>query len=74
MQPDRRLVQDVKDTLQAGSDLSRQTHSLGLAARQGHGGAVQRQVAQADITEELKPLAHLSQAAFSHELLAAVEL
>ena len=52
VQPDRWLVEDVQDAHQARADLGRQPDALGLAARQGVAGAVERQVVQADVDQE----------------------
>ena len=40
VQPDRRLVEDVHDADQAGSDLAREADALGLAAGERLGAAV----------------------------------
>jgi hypothetical protein len=52
VQADGRLVQHVADALQVRSQLRRQADALRLAARQRGRGAVQGQVAQADLLQE----------------------
>ena len=52
VQPDGRLVEDVQHAHQARADLGRQPDALGLAARQGVAGAVDRQVVQAHVDQE----------------------
>ncbi len=60
MQADGRLVQHVAHALQVAAELRRQPDALRLAARQGRRRAVQRQVAQADLLEELQAAADLA--------------
>ena len=55
MQPDRGLVQHVENADQAGPDLGGQADPLGLAAGQRAGGAIQRQVVEADVKQEPQP-------------------
>ena len=55
VQADRRLVQDVEDPDQPGADLGGQADALSLAAGQGAGGTVQREVVQADVEQEPQP-------------------
>jgi hypothetical protein len=52
MQADARLVQDVQHAHQTGADLGRQPDPLRLAAGQGSGRPIQRQVVQADVHQE----------------------
>ncbi len=59
VQADRRLVQHVEHTGQAGADLRGQADALALAAGQRAGGARQRQVVQADVEQEGQALADL---------------
>ncbi len=49
VQTDGRLVQDVQDADEAGADLGGQPDALGLAAGEGAGRAVEREVVQADV-------------------------
>ena len=58
VQADGRLVQDVHDPHQPGADLARQTDALGFAARQGIGGAVQREVTQPNISQKAQSVAN----------------
>ena len=55
VQPDRRLVEHVEHPDQAAADLRRQPDALGLAAGQGAGRAVEAQVVEADVEQELHP-------------------
>ena len=61
VQPDRRLVEDVEHADQRRADLGRQPDPLRLAARQRRRGTVHRQVADADVLQELQPLLDLAQ-------------
>ena len=61
MQPDRRLVEDVEHAHERRADLRRQPDALRLAARQRRRGAVERQVLQPDVDEEVQPLGDLAQ-------------
>ena len=61
VQPDRGLVEDVEHAHQRGADLRRQPDALRLAARERGGGAVHRQVADADVLQELQSLDDLAQ-------------
>ncbi|MNO54255.1 hypothetical protein D3C76_447210 [compost metagenome] len=57
VQADGRLVEDVHDAHQAGADLAGQADALRLAAGQGVGAAVEGQVVEADVDQELQALA-----------------
>ena len=59
VQPDRRLVEHVQHSDQAGSDLGRQPDPLRLAARESAGRPVQRQVVQPHVEQEPEPGLHL---------------
>ncbi len=59
VQADRGLIEDVHHTDQAGADLARQSDALGLAAGQRVRTAVEGQVVEADIDQELQTLADL---------------
>jgi len=61
MQPDRGLVQDIKDADQARAHLRRQADALGLAARERGGGPVEREVFEPDVREESETPADLLQ-------------
>src|SRR5699024_7074050 len=49
VQANRGLIQYVHDACQARTDLTGQTNALGFPTREGVGGAVQGQVAQANV-------------------------
>jgi hypothetical protein len=49
VQADRRLVEDVEHADEPGADLRRQPDALRLAAGQRAGGAVEREVVEADV-------------------------
>ena len=55
VQADGRLVEHVAHALQVAAQLRRQADALRLAAAERGRGAVQRQVAQADLFQELQP-------------------
>ena len=55
VQADRRLVEHVHHAGQARADLRREADALRLAARQRLGRAVERQVVEADVVQELQP-------------------
>jgi hypothetical protein len=55
VQADRGLVEDVQHALQPRAELGRQADALGLAARERVRAAVERQVAQPDLEQELDP-------------------
>ena len=59
VEPDRRLVEDVEDADELRADLGREPEPLRLAARERRRGAVEREVADADVVEERQPLADL---------------
>ena len=61
VQADRRLVEDVQHAHQRGPDLRRQADPLRLAARQRRRRPVHRQVADADVLQELQALLDLAQ-------------
>jgi hypothetical protein len=61
VQPDGRLVEDVKHAHQRAADLRGQANALRFAARQGRRRAVERQVVHADVDQERQPIAHLAQ-------------
>jgi hypothetical protein len=52
VQADGGLVEDVAHAAQVGAELRRQADALRLAARQRGRGAVERQVAEADVLQE----------------------
>ena len=59
VEPDRRLVEDVEDTDQAGTDLGGQPDPLGLAAGERAAGPVEGEVVEAHVKKELQPLLDL---------------
>ena len=59
VQADARLVEDVQHADQAAADLPGEADALGLAAGERRGGAVERQVVQADVEQEAEPAADL---------------
>jgi len=61
VQPDARLIQDVKDANQPAPDLTGKTDALRLAARQGRGAAIECQIVQTHIEQESDPAAQLLQ-------------
>ncbi len=69
VQPDRRLVEDVQHADELRADLRRETKPLRLSARQRRCGAVEREVADADVVEEREPLPDLLDDAVADQLL-----
>ena len=61
VQPDRGLVEDVEHADQRRADLRRQADPLRLAAGQGRGRPLERQVAHPDVVQEHQPLLDLAQ-------------
>ena len=61
MQANGRFVKHIHHAHQSGTDLSRQTDTLCLAARQGLGRTGQRQVVESDVVEESKTGTNLLQ-------------
>ncbi len=59
VEADRRLVEDVEDADQAGTDLGGQPDPLRLAAGQRPGGPVEGEVVEADVEQEVEPLLDL---------------
>ena len=58
MQADRGFVEDVQNTDQPGADLAGQADTLGLTTGQGVCAAIQRQIIEADVDEELQAFAN----------------
>ena len=67
VQADRRLVEDVEHAGQVRPDLGREPDALPFAARQRRGAAAERQVADADVVEEVQAVANLAQDAAGDE-------
>ena len=61
MQADRRLVEDVHHADETCADLACEPDALRFTAGQRVGAAIQGQVVQADVVEELQPRADLLQ-------------
>ncbi|MNS47500.1 hypothetical protein D3C72_800340 [compost metagenome] len=59
VQTNGRFVKDVQNTDETGADLAGQTNTLCFATGQRVGTAVQRQVVETDVDEELQTLANL---------------
>ena len=70
VQADRRLIEHVEDTGQAGADLCREADSLPLSARQRGRAPREREVPNADIVQEMEPILDLAQDAACDDLLA----
>ena len=54
MESDGRLVQDIEDAGESGAYLRREADALHLAARESGSGAVEGEVVEPDVDEELK--------------------
>ena len=74
VEADRRLVEDVQDARQAAANLAGQADPLALAAGKGGGPPGEAQVVEADIHEELEPVADLADEVAGDVLLVAIEL
>ena len=74
VQADRRLVEDVEHADQAAADLAGQADALRLAAGERRGGAVEREVFEADVVQEAEPAADFLEHFGGDQLLVAVEL
>ena len=73
VQADRRLVADVEHAHEAGADLGREADALRLAAGERRGAAVERQVVEADLDQEVEAGADLLQDLVGDRLLALAE-
>jgi len=73
MQPDAWLVEDVQHADQPAPNLAGQPDPLRLAAGQARRRAVQRQVVQPDVEQEVEPGADLLQAVFGDGRLRPVQ-
>ena len=56
VEADGGLIEDVEDALEIGSELRGEADALGFAAGEGGGGAVELEVTESDVVEELKAL------------------
>ena len=74
VQADGGLVEDVEDAAEAGADLGGEADALAFAAGERGGGAVEREVAEADGVEELEALDDLALQAVGDEAVAAGEV
>src|SRR4029078_8544717 len=74
VQADRRLVEDVEDTRQAGADLGRQADALSFAPGQRRGAAGEREIPDAAVVHEAQAIADLAQEAARDQVLALGEL
>ena len=55
MESDRRLIEDIEDASKPLSDLRRETDALRLAAGEGRRRAIEREVVEANVEQELQP-------------------
>ena len=74
MEADRRLVQHVKDPDQTTTYLGRQPYSLRLSTGERPRVAVEAQVIEPDVYQELQPGSYLSQHPVGDEVVALREL
>jgi len=74
VESDRGLVEDVEHPDQAAADLAGQADPLGLPTRERPRGAGERQVVEADVEQELHPLAHLFEHTVGDQVVALGEL
>jgi hypothetical protein len=73
VQADARLVEHVEHAGEVGAELGGEADALGLAAGERLGGAVEREVAEADMVEELQALLDLRHDVLRDEPAAGVE-
>ena len=73
MQADRRLVKDVEHADEAGADLGGEPDALAFSAGQRGGGAIQRQIIQADVDQKSQPFANFFQDAMGDDQFALGE-
>ena len=71
VQADGRLVEDVDDAGQLRADLRGEADALALAAGQGGGGPVEREVVEAHVEQEPEPAADLLEQLVGDLLLVA---
>ena len=74
MQPDAGLIEDIQDIHQLAADLRCEPDTLALAAREGRGRAVEREIAQADLLEEPYPVGNLFEKGGGNQILPLGEL
>ena len=70
VEANRRLVEHVEDAGEVRSDLRRQADALPFPARERRGAAAERQVADADVVEEMQAIADLAHDAAGDQVLA----
>ncbi|TKS58496.1 MAG: hypothetical protein EWM73_03520 [Nitrospira sp.] len=73
MEPDRRLVEDIEDTDEAGTDLRGEPDALAFSTGQCGSRPIQRQVVQTDVDEKPEPFANFFQDAMSYHQFALGE-
>ena len=74
MEPDGRLIENVEDAGEIGAELGGEANTLGFAAGEGVGGAVEGQVAEADLVHELETLFDFGKEILEDGLAPAVEV
>src|SRR5271157_16298 len=68
------LVQNVQHTAEFRTDLGGEANALALPARQSGGGAVERNVAESDVVQELQALGNFVDDASGDGLIPARQL
>src|SRR5207237_2825856 len=74
VQADRRLVEHVQDADQPAADLRREPDALRLPTRERGRVAIQRQIVEADVEQELQPLDHFLEHALGDHAVALAQL
>jgi hypothetical protein len=74
VQADGRFVEDVEDTGEVGAELGGEADTLGFAAGKRVGGAVEREVTEADMVKELKAFGDLGNDVLGDEPAALVKV
>src|SRR5712692_9195133 len=73
VETDRRLVEDIEDADEAGTDLRGEPDALAFSSGQRGGRPIQRQVIQTDVDEKPEPLANFFQDAMGYHQFALSE-
>lgn len=73
MKSDGRFVENVENALKVRAELGGQANTLGLAAGEGGGGAIELEVAEADVIEEFETLDDFGDDVAGDEMVAPFE-
>jgi hypothetical protein len=73
VESDGRFVENVENALKVRAELGGQANTLGLAAGEGGGGAIELEVAEADVIEEFETLDDFGDDVAGDEMVASFE-